>query len=45
MKLPYDIIDMILLKLDNVHISIELKRDYVSKKLCELHDYDIDHAS
>jgi hypothetical protein len=45
MKLPYNIIDMILLKLDNVYISIKLKRDFVIKKLCELNDYDIDHAA
>lgn len=43
--IPYDIIDIILLKLNDIHISTELNRDYVSKKICELNEYDIDWAA
>jgi preprotein translocase subunit SecA len=39
LKLPSEIIYKILLELDDINISLELKNDWVSKKLCERHNY------
>jgi ankyrin repeat protein len=44
-KIPHEIIDRIILKLNDIHISTSLKRDYVSEKLCKNNNYSIDTES
>lgn len=44
-KMPYEIIDLILLKLNDIHVSISLKRDYVSEKIWKTNEYTINKAS
>lgn len=44
-KIPNEIIDKILIKLNNVHLAIKLRRNYVIKTICHINHYNIDYIS